>query len=221
MKNKRILVVASHPDDEAICCGGLIMKAKKAKAKVFVLYMSTGGSRQFMNGKTTEKQRIREVSNALAYGGFMARIAFHKSSTKLDTFPQKDLIEKIEDLVKALHPNIVVIPNQNSYNQDHRAVATACITAFRPIPNSLHPQPDMILEMEEATTWPVGFTPNFYVDISKFMKQKLELYKRHTSQITKEPHYRSPQNLKRLAGLRGAEIGVKYAEAYNLLKGQL
>ena len=221
MKNKKILIVSSHPDDESICSGGLIMRAKKEESKVFVLYMATGSSRQFVNGQTLEEQRIAEAKQAAEYGGFQYNIGFNNISTKIDTLPQKDLIEYIENWVKDFEPDIVVIPYRNSYSQDHRAVAEACISAFRPIPENLHPQPTMILEIEEPTTWPVASQPNFYVDISEVMEEKLKLYKCHKSQVTQDPQYRSCENLRRLAGFRGSEIGVKYAEAYRLLKGVL
>ena len=131
------------------------------------------------------------------------------------------MIELFEDTIEDFNPHIVVIPYQNSYNQDHRVVATAAITAMRPIPPDIRHQAKMILEVEEVTSWPVAFNPNFYVDISDLMEEKLKLYHCHETQVVEEPYYRSDENLKRCAGLRGNEIGVKYAEAYRLLKGQL
>ena len=221
LKGKKILIVSSHPDDEAICSGGLIMLAKKQRAKVFVLYMSTGDSRQFTNGETFEKDRIKEAQNASDYGEFEYHIGFTGTATKLDTFPQKKLIELIENTVKEFKPDIVVIPYQNSYAQDHRAVAQACISAFRPIPQDLHHQPKMILEVEEATRWPIASNPNFYIDITEVMQEKFNLYSFHQTQMVRPPHSRSFTNLAHLAGIRGSEIGVKYAEAYTLLRGQL
>lgn len=221
LKDKKILIVSSHPDDEAICSGGLIMKAKKEEADVFVLYVSTGGSRQFTNGETLEQDRIHEAIRASEYGGFRYEIGFRGTSTKLDTFPQKEIIETIENCVTNFQPEIVVVPYRNSYAQDHRAVAEASISAFRPIPSNLHHQPKMILEIEEVTRWPIASNPNFFVDISDVMEEKIELYKCHKTQLVDDPHVRSFENLYRLAGLRGSEIGVKYAEGYNLLRGQL
>lgn len=221
LKDKRILIVSSHPDDEAICSGGLIMRAKSEMAHTFVLYMATGSSRQFTNGETLEKDRINEAFSAAQYGDFDMEIAFKGISTKIDTIPQKTLIEHIENVVSKFKPEIVVIPYRNSYAQDHRAVAEACISAFRPIPSTIHHQPKTILEIEEATRWPLASNPNFYVDITDFMDEKIELYKCHKTQLVDDPHPRSIENLKRLAGLRGSEIGVKYAEGYNLLRGQL
>lgn len=217
----KLLIISPHPDDEALDSGGLIMKAKSMMSSVMVFYVSTGSSRQFQNGETLEEDRINEAQNAAEYGDFQYRLGFRGSSTKLDTISQKLIIEAIEDIVKEFKPTTVVIPYRNSYSQDHRAVAQACISAFRPIPQNYHPQPETILEVEESTSWPQASNPNFYVDITNFMDQKIELYKRHKSQLVKEPHVRSCENLERLAGLRGAEIGVKYAEAYTLLRGQI
>lgn len=72
LKDKKILIISPHPDDEAIDCGGLVMKAKKEGGQVFVLYMATGGSRQFTTGKgeTKEDQRTLEAHKAAKYGGF-------------------------------------------------------------------------------------------------------------------------------------------------------
>ena len=221
LKDKKILIVSSHCDDEAICSGGLIMKGAREGAKVFVFYVSTGSSRQFSNGETLEQDRINEAENAAQYGLFDYEIGFKGTSTKLDTIPQKEIIEAIENVVQDFKPEIVVIPYRNSYAQDHRAVAEACISAFRPMPSNLHHQPKMILEIEEATRWPVSSSPNFFVDISDVMEDKIELYKCHRTQLVDDPHPRSFENLRRLAGIRGTEIGVKYAEAYNLLRGQL
>ena len=222
LKGKKILVVVGHPDDEAICCGGLIMKAKKEKAKVFVMYMATGDSRQFMNGETKQADRIEEVIAASEYGGFDYDICLPNISTKLDTVAQKELIEVVEDKVKEFKPDIVIIPYTESYNQDHRAVATACITALSPIPQELHHQPEMILEMEEPYSWPNAFNPNFYVDITDFLPEKMNLYKKHASQIPQNiKHSRSIVTLMMTASVRGTQIGVGEAEAYKLLKGQM
>lgn len=224
LKDKRILVVSPHPDDDAICSGGLIMLAKKEKAEVYVLYMAIGDSRQFMNGKTRAVDRVNEAKQAAKYGGYEFMI-ITEESTKLDTFPQKTLIQAIEDINRRFKPDIVIMPNRTSFNQDHRACATATITAFRPMPSDLLPQPKLILEMEEPYTWGTeDFTPNFFIDITTVMDEKIELYNFHTSQVPQGLHNTSPRsvyNLVRLAGLRGSAISTKYAEGYRLVKGQL
>ncbi len=223
LKNKKILIISPHPDDEALWSGGLIMKAKKEGANVFVLYVATGKSRQLrhVTRDTLVKDRMLEVEEASKYGGFAFEIGFTDIQTRLDTLAQKDLIECFEDKIHDFKPDVVVIPRQDSYNQDHRAIATAAITAMRPIPPDIRHQAKLILEAGEVTSWPSAFNPNLYIDISDLMEKKLELYHCHATQVVYEPYYRSDENLKRLAGLRGSEIGVEYAEGYRILKMKL
>lgn len=224
LKDKKILIVSSHPDDEAICSGGLIMKGAREKAKVFVLYMAVGFSRQFLTGQTNAIERKKEMKKASSYGKFGYYLVFEGDDfMRLDKLPQKNLIEQIEDASQKFEPDIVVLPFRHSFDQDHRAVASACITAFRPLPEDIRHQPKIILEAEEPYSWNNGcpFDPNFYVDISGLLDKKIKLLEKHKTQLRPDPFPRSPENLKRLAGLRGAEVGVKYAEAYRLLRGKI
>ncbi len=224
LKNKSILIISPHIDDEAICSGGFIMKAKKEGAKVFVLYMANGKTRQFMNksGQAPVQQRLIEARNASRFGGFEYKVVFEEDEImKLDLLPQQALIEAIEDTMKELEPDIIVIPNRNSFNQDHRAVGMAAMTACRPLPSSLRPQASIILEMHEPYSWPMSQTANFYVDITEVFDNRIKLYKLYKTQLPQDPFPRSVANLVRLAGMRGCDIGVKYAEGYTLLRGQL
>ncbi len=222
LKNKRILIIAPHADDEAICSGGLIMRAKEEGATVFVLYIAIGNSRQLITGETSIDERLPEITKASKLGNFEYKIIFKGDEhLKLDTIAQKTLIDVIEDATTEFKPDIVVIPNRTSFNQDHRAVGQACMTAFRPLPKDLHHQPEMILEMEEPYTWTEAFKPNLYINISDLFAHKIALYNCHSSQVPKDPFPRSIENLTRLAGMRGAEISCRYAEGYKLLKGIL
>ncbi len=224
LTGKNIFIIAPHPDDESICCGGLIMLAKKEKANVHVLFMAVGYSRQFLTGKTNAIERIAELKKAAKYGNFTHELAFKgEAFMKLDYMPQKELIEIIENTTEKYKPDIICIPSRDSFDQDHRAVAEACITAFRPLPKTLRHQAKIILEAEEPYSWgkKLPFVPNLYFDISDVFHEKIELLKCHATQLRQDPFPRSPENLKRLAGMRGSEISTVYAEAYNLLRGQI
>lgn len=224
LNKKRILIIAAHPDDEAICSGGLIMLAKMNRAKVFVLFGAVGYSRQFLTNETKASIRINELKSASHYGGYEYSIMFEGDEfMRLDSLAQKELIEKIEDITQKIKPDIVVIPNRNSFDQDHKALSTACLTAFRPLPPSLRHQPKIVLECEEPYSWPEesGFAPNFFIDITGVFGKKISLLKKHSSQLRQDPFPRSANNLERLAGFRGCEIGTRYAEGYKLLRGQL
>lgn len=223
LRGKTVLIISPHPDDEAICCGGLIMLAKRQNAKVFVLYMAIGSSRQFLSGQTSSRERIEEIKKASGFGNFAYKIAYKgRAFMRMDQIPQKDLIEIIEDTSEEYKPYFVCIPNRFSFDQDHRAVATACITAFRPLPQALRHQPAIILECEEPYSWSIqsSFQLNWYFDITEVLDEKIALLQCHKTQLRNDPFPRSPENLKRLAGLRGCDISTTYAEGYSLLRGK-
>lgn len=224
LKGKKILIVSPHPDDEVIGFGGLIDRAKKEGANTQVLYMAVGTCRQLVTGSTNENIRMQEANAAAEYGRFKHHFVFVGDQfMHLDSLPQKELIDPIEDALTEFKPDIVGIPMHNSYDQDHRAVYSACITALRPVPRSVRPMSSFVLEGEEPYSWAnddESFKPNVYLELEeKGVKEKIELMKRHATQHREDPHPRSGENLRRLAEMRGKEIGTHAAEAYLLKRG--
>ncbi len=224
LKNKKILIISPHLDDEVIGCGGMIEAAKRAKAEVFILYICSGEGRQLVTGKTTSAVRLKELTNLAKLGSFKYKVVFDgKEWLTLDHVPQKDIIDPIEDKIQEFKPDIILIPFKDSYNQDHRAVFTACISALRPVPQEVRHFVPTVLVYDEPYTWTTNeiFKPNFYLNISGFEEKKAEMMKCYASQDRKDPFPRSGDNLVRYARIRGAEIGVKAAEAYQLLRGTI
>jgi LmbE family N-acetylglucosaminyl deacetylase len=223
LNSKSLLVIAPHPDDEMISSGGLITKMKENNSEVFVLYMCIGKSRQYVTGSTQENTRIEEAKKASDFLGFNHKFQFIGDEfMRLDLLPQKQLIEAIEDIVQHVKPNIVVIPSQSSYDQDHRVIFTAAITALRPIPKEIRHSVEFVLEAEEPHSWGIGtpFKPNLYVVLNHAQVQKkLDGLACHATQVREDPFTRSFNNLTRIAQYRGNEIGEDFAEAYFLHRG--
>lgn len=222
LDNKKILIVSPHPDDEVIGCGGLLAYAKDKKCEVLVLYMCVGQSRQLITGSTNENIRLKEIENVAREGGFNYQILFiGHEFVRLDTVAQKKLIDSIEDIIEYFKPDIVCIPSPESYNQDHRATYTACITALRPIPRNIRHFVPTVLIFEEPYTWTTGglLKPNFYLDTTNLEEKKVALMKLHLSQDRPSPFSRSAENLVHQMRIRGSEVGLKSAEAYHLLRG--
>tara|TARA_B100000575_G_scaffold294353_1_gene309723 strand:- start:4074 stop:4760 length:687 start_codon:yes stop_codon:yes gene_type:complete len=221
-KNKKVLIVSPHPDDEIIGCGGLIAECKRKNIKVTVLYICTGSTRQLVTGSTNSKTRMNEIKNVAKYGNFDFKIIFkNKYFVKLDSIPQKNIIDKLEDIIEAETPNIVMIPFGNSYNQDHRATFTACITAMRPTPKNTRHFVNTVMIYEEPYSWATNdlFKPNFYLNTEKVENDKVKMMELHTSQNRLSPFPRSKENLIARMRIRGSEIGVGSAEAYQLIRG--
>ena len=219
--NSRILILSPHPDDEIIGCGALISKSRLIGASIHVAYITTGSTRQLMTGQTDALTREREIEDVSAEAGFSYEIFFRDDHfCKLDTIPQKDLIDMIENAIDHYKPTIICIPFGGSYNQDHRAVYAAAITALRPVPQQLRYMPPIVLEYEEPYAWSVSepFTPNFYLDATDVYKTKSTLMKLHASQDRDPPFPRSTSLLEARLRLRGSEVGLDAAEAFRLLR---
>lgn len=222
LKDKKILIISPHPDDEIIGCGGLIAKCKQLQSEVKVVYMCTGESRQLVSGSTNSDSRINEIEEVAKYGNFQFQIIFeNKYFVELDSIPQKKIVDPIEDIIEEFKPNVVLLPHGDSYNQDHRATFTACITALRPTPHDVRHFVETILIFEEPYVWTVKdiFKPNVYLDLDGVEDEKIKLMALHKSQDRPFPFARSGENLMARIKVRGSEAGLKYAEAYVLLRG--
>ena len=78
---------------------------------------------------------------------------------------------------------------------------------------------ECISETEFAPALPENiFIPNYFVDISDTFRMKLKLLNIYESEMGEHPFPRSNRNIEALAVFRGATCGVKYAEAFHLLK---
>ena len=219
---QRLLVIAPHPDDEVLGCGGLIQKVKKAGGEVHVLVMTVGSAVQY-GGKSDTKVRIKELENVarfLKFDSYRMALAGDRYHLRLDQVQKKELVDTIESGEKvslsATKPTMVCIPYLHSTNQDHVAVAEAAFTACRPIEGESKPIPRVVLSYEQPEiAWSrVTFSPNFFIDISLEIRAKIDAMKLYSSQIRKEPHSRSAENLIRIAELRGRQVGVRAAEAF-------
>lgn len=228
---QRVLVVAPHPDDEALGCGGLISRVKRAGGQVFVLYMTIADIRDYSAaGFSTAEQRRREFENCAAYfalDGWHLAMPGTNYNLRLDDVARAELIDLLERpghplALPTLEPTVVLTPDATSYNQDHRAVAHAVISALRPGPSTFRHQPLLVLAYEQvADSWTSDPPPprNFYVELTdEDLDRKIAALKLHTSQWREHPHTRSEPALRGLAALRGAQSGYRYAEAFHCLR---
>jgi LmbE family N-acetylglucosaminyl deacetylase len=226
----RLFVVAPHPDDEVDGVGGLIGKVKKEKGKIFILYMGVGDSRQLVTGTTRAKDRLKEIQAVKKLTGAAVQVMYvQKDHVKLDAVPQKDIVEKLDDIVERFKPNLMAVPASSSYNQDHRATFDACIAALRPTPRSARHFVENVLEYFEPYFWAArpAKTPNAYLDLDeKFGRGNLfdfkaALYRCHATQMRQDPFPRSLENMERMAHIYGKEIGATLAEAYHVVRTAL
>jgi LmbE family N-acetylglucosaminyl deacetylase len=228
LKNKKILIISPHPDDEVIGCGGFIAKMKELGSKIYILFLTNGDTKDFSkNGFSSKNERlteIEEVAKYLKYDDYHVAFGTNNHHLRLDHYAQLELISMIERKspisLEKLKPSIVMFPNATNYNQDHRATALASFAACRPSSRQYKHQPEMVFSYEVAADqWNLEklFSPNFFIRISsQQFKKKIASLKLYGSQWRQRANPRSPKALEGLAALRGGQCGVHLAEAFYL-----
>jgi LmbE family N-acetylglucosaminyl deacetylase len=217
------LIIAPHPDDEVLGCGGVIAKRIARGEAVHVIYVVTSDSEQFSTaGFSSAGTRLHEMAAVSGLLGFTYELYYNDPSKheRLDSVPQRELIDRFQASLDEHRPDVVYIPAREDFDQDHRAIFDAAHTALRPHPREYrHFVPQVLVYEQPKMGWaPDPFHPNCFEDITAFLDKKLQALELHTSQLRKRPHTRSPENLTALAHLRGAQVGVLYAEAFLVLR---
>lgn len=221
-KMSKVLVIAPHPDDEVLGCGGTIKKYSKKGDEVFLCIVTKpytpDWSEEYIENK---KKEIEDSNNVL---GIKKTFFLDLPTVKLDTVPQKQLNDLIYKCVKEVNPEIVFIPFFGDINKDHQLVSESSRVAVRPKPGSKIKKV-FLYEVLSETEWAKPaqkieevFIPNNYEDILDFLPDKLSAMESYKSELKEYPHPRSLEGIEVLAKKRGMEAGLKYAEAFMLLR---
>lgn len=218
----KILIIAPHPDDEVLGCGGTIKKYAKQGNEVYLCIVTKAyipdWTEDFIKNRRKETERVANVL------GIKKVIFLGLPTVKLDTLPQKELNDLLSKTIGKIKPGIVFIPFGADINKDHRLVSESALVALRPKPG-FSVKKVFYYEVLSETEWarPAQkiqdvFIPNFYEDISKCLEYKLKAMECYKTELKKYPHPRSLEIIKALAQKRGSEVGIKYAEAFQLIR---
>jgi LmbE family N-acetylglucosaminyl deacetylase len=216
----RILVIAPHPDDEVLGCGGTIARCTAAGDCVNLCVVTRAHS---LGAPESEMERRRaEVHRASEVLGITEVRFLDFPTVKLDTVPLKDLIGSIGKVMGELAPEVLYVPHHGDVNTDHQVVFRAAMIAARPKP-SIPLRKVLCYETLSQTEWAApfaenAFLPNVFVDISKTLEIKLRAMSAYQLELQRYPHPRSREAISNLAGVRGATIGVAAAEAFMLVR---
>jgi N-acetylglucosamine malate deacetylase 1 len=221
MVKRKILVIAAHPDDEVLGCGGTIAKHKKNGDHVSVLIMADGvNSREekFQNESILARRTCAQKANNLLEVDELVFMSF--PDNQMDTLPLLEIIKSIEIEIDRLAPDTVYTHSLSDLNIDHQVVHNATITACRPLPDQSVNQL-LFFEIPSSTEWKISssnnvFNPNWFSDISETLDLKLDALSLYKSEVREFPHPRSLDAVKSLAKWRGACAGLNAAEAFEL-----
>lgn len=218
----KTLVIAPHPDDELLGCGGTLLRRIAEGGSIGWLLMTAiteeaGWQPEKITQRTSEIQRVCQGLGV--YPEHFFPLGF--STSELDSIPMSSMISRISEVFTEFEPEELLLPYPGDVHSDHRITfdaASACTKWFR------YPSVRRVLVYEtlSETDFGVdprdsGFRPNIFVDISQYIDRKLELMSIYECEMGAFPFPRSEQTLRALAQLRGSRAGVEAAEGFMLI----
>lgn len=218
---RNVIVISAHPDDEVLGVGGTLLKHMKKGDSIYWLittnvFESQGFTRERIESRQKEVEKVAERL------GVKKIFKLDYPTMSLSSSSIISMTPKISDIFKEVEPEIIYTLNRSDAHSDHRVTfdaVIACTKSFRyPFIKQVLMY-ECISETEFAAVLPEkAFLPNYYVDITEYLEEKIEIMKIYESEIDEHPFPRSLQNIKALATFRGASVGVVYAEAFQLIK---
>ena len=221
---KKVLVIAPHADDETLGVGGTIAKFVSLGYSVTVAVITGPGSKKhpvFDNDLWTPirkeaKQVCQFLGIKLVFCNIPAVLVDEQSTWKLN--------QEIEIVIQKAEPDILFVPFLFDMHKDHRYIFHACSVAWRPIkPFAKNIKEIYCYETLSETHWNTpnlecNFNPNVWIDISNYLKVKLDAFSLYKSQCKAFPHPRSLEGIEALAKFRGGQISAPAAEAFCLIR---
>lgn len=217
-----ILVVAAHPDDEVLGCGGTIARMGQEGHDVFVAILGEGITSRSATGQTAQQEKLealkKECLTAAEILAVQETFFFNHPDNKFDTVPLLQIIKDVEAVVQKTQPQIVYTHHGGDLNIDHAITARAVMTATRPVKGCAVKEL-YSFEIPSSTEWSFDqlaspFSPNVFYDISATLEKKIQAMQSYGTELQTPPHPRSLAILEALARKRGSAVGCDYAEAF-------
>ncbi len=220
-----ILVVAAHPDDEVLGCGGTIAKHIQASDRVHVVILAEGvTARSDVRDRHKQAHELSELAQAAHRAhkilGTTSLELFDFPDNRLDSVDLLEVIKKIETAIAQYKIDVVYTHHAGDVNIDHRRVHEAVIASCRPQPHCTVKRV-LFFEVASSTEWQPPqsasyFMPQWFVNISGTLSYKLQALEAYAAEMRAFPHPRSLKALEYLARWRGASVGIDAAEAFVL-----
>lgn len=203
-----VLVVAPHPDDEVLGCGGTMVRHVAEGDTVDVVIVTRGDDSYDQTWIDLSRTEAKEAHAVL---GVTTTTFLDFPSPTLDVVPMRDIVSALREVV---HHDIVYIPSRTDLHQEHRLVHDAALVACRP------PGPSAVYAYEtlSETECGYGFTPNHYIDITDYLETKLAAMRCYQTQLHTAPAPRSINGITTQATLRGYTIHRWRAEAFETIR---
>lgn len=222
----RVLVVAAHPDDEVLGCGGTMARLAREGHEVYLSIIAEGMTSRApardaadrsqldsLHAQARQAAKLLEVKETFLHG---------LPDNRLDSVPLLDVVKVIEQLVQRLTPARIYTHHPGDLNVDHAVVSRAVLTATRPMAGC--PVKEIYqFEVPSSTEWAFqqfgeGFRPNTFVDVSQTLEAKIRAMACYETEARPFPHPRSSEALRAIAQRWGTVVGCGAAEPFQLVR---
>ena len=202
IKSMNILAIGAHPDDIEYGCAGTLIKYAERDHRIHLMIL-TGGEE---GGEGEVRQREQHTAAEI----IGAKQVFWGEYRDTQLPLNKELIDKIEEVLAEVKPDLILVNYGDDTHQDHRVLTDATMSATRYVRN--------VLFFEVPTTQ--NFNPQVFVDISDTLERKFEVLKAHESQVMKTniENMSIVELAKANSTFRGIQGRVKFAEAFAPLR---
>ncbi len=223
---EKILIIAAHPDDEVLGCGGYLSKYKNKK-NFKVIFIGEGTSCRYskknFDDKVNREILIRQNQSikSLKFLGVDNFEFYNLPCGRLDSIDIIEINKIIEKEIKLFRPNIIMTHNSDDCNNDHRIINRSVMMATRPIISNRFLKTIITFEIISSTEWDFKnqFNPNYFENLSdKNIKDKVKAFYFYKSEIQSNQMPRTDDGIKTLAKYRGKIISSKYAEAFQIIR---
>ena len=222
---KRVLIIAAHPDDEILGCGGLISKHQSQGVIFKVIFIGEGSTCRFEDSRCDEGLMAVKQRNSAAIEALKSLkvedVEFNNLPCgRLDQIPIISINKIIEKGINVFMPDTVLTNSPYDVNNDHKIVFNATVMATRPGAQN-HVNTLMCYEVLSSSEWAFinSFTPNLFEELTeKDVQSKWHALSLYESEIRNYPFPRSNEGIRALAMTRGMQSGFNYAEAFHLVR---
>ena len=221
---KKILIVAAHPDDEILGCGGTAARCVKEGYEVYSVILGEGiTSRDAIRQKDIREKEIAQLKiqahEANRVIGVKELFTFDFPDNRFDIIPMLNIVKVIEEVKNKIKPDILFTHYEKDLNIDHRLTFQAAVTASRPLAGETVKE-IYSFEILSSTEWnyPLSFSPDCFFDISETIDIKTAAMEKYKSELREFPHPRSLKGIRLNAENWGMKTGLAYAEAFKTVR---
>lgn len=213
VRARSLLVVAAHPDDETLGCGGLIARTAREGGRVSILVLTEGSTAQYPDRPDLVEAKEQQARQAATHLGAETVEFARLPDMALSMLSPSHLNEPVEAVVGSVKPELVAVHHHGDLNRDHTLANEAARVASRP---GTGVRSLITYETLSSSAWgQASFCPDLYFSLdSRDLEAKIEAFRIYETEVREFPHPRSPEAIRHLAATRGAEAGFHLAEAY-------